>query len=268
MDNSYIPKDFYQKLIRFWFYLPIAMIIGGVFGLFLHFLIPSIFEAQAKFIVTIDYTRTGYLSDIQEDQAMRSIGSLINSDFVLQKTVDIANLHGEDITLPELREKSRLERGEFEWYIRIRDQSAEKASQLVNFWAEQADRVLTDASLHSIKAEELFNYLDSMELCLQRITQGLNSCSPCEVKNTNQILDEINSVGMLAYQEKEASRGIMPALSVELRERSQPPLHPVVFARNSFVFGGAIIGMMIILIWIAFKETKQSEKDKRTRDLG
>jgi hypothetical protein len=268
MENSYIPKDYYQKLIRNWFFLPFAMIIGGLIGLFLHYFIPPIFEAQAKFVVSIDYTRTGYLSDIQEDQAMRGIGSLIDSDFVHQKTVDKVNSLGEKISLSEIKEKSRLERGEFEWYIRIRDRKAENASKLVNLWAEQADQVLIDAIQHSLKAEGLFNYLDSIELCLQRISLGLDSLPPCDAKNTNEILKEMNSVGILAYQEKEASRGLMPALTVELREKSVLPLQPVVFARNGFVFGGAIIGMMAMLIWLAFKKTKQTVKNTRTRDLG
>ena len=251
MNNSFIPKQIFQKFLRYWFYLPIASVLGGVVGLILHGFIPPIFEAQAKFLITIDYTRTGYLSDIQEDQAMRGVGSLIGSDFILQKTIDHANQVNEVITLAEIKEKSKLERGEFEWYIRIRDENPVRASKLVNLWADQAIQVLDEASLHALKAEVLFNYLDSMELCLQRVTLGVDCIPSCEFKDSNQILGEIKKVGQEAYQEKEASRGLMPALSVDLVQRSAPPTKPVVFAKNTFVLAGAIIGWILMLVLLS-----------------
>jgi hypothetical protein len=264
MKNSFIPINIFKNIFSRWFYLPLTMILGGLLGLILHGFLPSIYEAQSKFVVTIDYTKTGYLSDIQEDQAMRGIGSLIGSDYILQRTVDGASSFNPKITLADIKDKSRLERGEFEWFIRIRDKNARNAAELVNLWANQANQVLTEAATHSFRAEELFKYLDSIEMCLQRISSGAESKSPCDLKNVDQILEEIKKVGEIAYQEKEASRGLMPAVSVNLIEKGQVPTIPIIYAKNAFVFVGAMIGMILILIW--FFQWKRKSTVKRARD--
>ena len=263
MNEIFVPKDLLKKILSHWFYLPIAMILGGIFGLILNVFIPPVYEAQAKFVVTIDYTRTGYLSDIQEDQAMRGIGSLIGSDLILQKTVENSNSIHSDISLPEIKNQSRLERGEFEWFIRIRDKDAQRATNLVNLWAEQADSMLKEASYHAFKAEGLFKVLDSLEMCLQRVTLGVESIPPCTLSNIEQLLQDIQTIGERAYQEKEASRGLMPALSVNLIEKSQVPARPVVFARNAFVLAGAMIGIILMMFWLLV--FKAEEPVKRAR---
>ncbi len=250
MKEYFVPKDYFVKMLRHWFYLPIGMLLGGILGLLLNGFVPPVYEAQAKFVVTIDYTRTGYLSDIQEDQAMRGIGSLINSDFILQKTIDDAHSEYADASFSDIKKQSRLERGEFEWYIRIRDKDARKANTLVNLWAEKADEVLKESLSHAFKAERLFQVLDSLEICLQRITIGVESIAPCTINKMDQLLQDIKKVGEEAYQEKEASRGLMPALAVDLIEKSQLPVQPVVFARNAFVLAGAMLGLIFMLIWI------------------
>ena len=106
MKNSFIPFDLFKQMILRWWLLVLMMIIGGLLGLFFHGFSSAIYEAHARFMVTIDYTRTGYLSDIQEDQAMRGIGSLIGSDLILQRTVKAAQSSGLDISFDELKQKS------------------------------------------------------------------------------------------------------------------------------------------------------------------
>jgi uncharacterized protein involved in exopolysaccharide biosynthesis len=262
MKYSFIPFDLFKQAISSW-WLVTLMIIGGFLGLFFHGFASPIFEAQAKFSVTIDYTRTGYLSDIQEDQAMRGIGSLIGSDLILQRTVNAAHSASVDISLDEFRQKSTLERGDFNWFIRFRDKDAQKAADLVNQWADQANKEILEASQHALRTEELFNYLDSIETCLQRTTFGSEAKAPCSFPNLPIILEEIQKTGEIAYQEKEASRGLMSAISISLVEKSQLPTSPVVFNRNVLVLAGSFIGLLIgILITFLWGN---DPKNKRLR---
>ncbi len=245
MKNSFIPFDLLKRITPRWWFFALMMIIGGLSGLFFYDFTPSIFEAHARFIVTIDYTRTGALSDIQEDQAMRGIGSLIGSDLILQRAVVTAHSSGLEISFDEFKQKSTLERGEFDWFIRFRDKDPHKAADLVNLWADQADQELKKASSHALRAEELLNYLDSIETCLQRTTLGNDAKAPCAFPNLSKILEEIQKTGEMAYQEKEASRGLMPALSINLVEKSQVPQTPVIFNRNAFVLAGSFLGLIL-----------------------
>jgi hypothetical protein len=251
IKNSFIPLDFLMRIISRWWFLTLVMIIGGLLGLFLHSFSNPIFEAKARFMVTIDYTRTGYLSDIQEDQAMRGVGSLIGSDLIIKRAVDMANSSGLKISFDEFKQKSILERGEFDWFIRFRDRDLQKATDLVNLWADQADQELKKVSSHALRAEELLNYLDSIETCLQRTTLGNDAKAPCAFPNLSKILEEIQKTGEMAYQEKESSRGIMPALSINLVEKSLVPPIPVVFNRNAFILAGSFLGL-ILGVFITF----------------
>ncbi len=90
------------------FWLVIAMIAGGLLGWGVTTFKHPLYEADAVFTVTIDYTRTGYLSDIQEDQAMRGIGSLIGSDYILQKTIDESNSIHANFSFSEIKKQSQL----------------------------------------------------------------------------------------------------------------------------------------------------------------
>jgi hypothetical protein len=253
MKNSFIPFDIFKQATSSWLLIAILMIFCGLLGQFFHGFTPPLYEAQARFSVTIDYTRTGYLSDIQEDQAMRGIGSLIGSDLILQRTINAAQNASVDISLDEFKRKSTLERGDFDWFIRFRDKDAQKAADLVNRWADQANIELLEASQHAIRTEELFNYLDSIESCLQRTTLGSDAKIPCSFPNLSIILEEIQKTGEIAYQEKEASRGLMAALSINLIEKSQVPLSPVVFNQNAFILAGSFIGflfgILITFLW-------------------
>lgn len=263
MKEFFTPKDFFDQVFCQWYYLPIAMLLGGLVGLILNGFIPPLYEAQAKFVVTIDYTRTGYLSDIQEDQAMRGIGSLIGSDLILQKTSKDAGLIYSKVSFSEIKRISRLERGEFEWFIRIRDKDAQKAAYLVNIWADKAIEVIGEALSHSFNAERLLQTLDSLEMCLQRVTIGLSSNAPCTLENVDLLLLEIQKVGEKAYLEKEASRGLMPALRVDLVEKSRVPAQPVVFARNAFILAGAMLGLIFMLVWILAIDIFRTGKSSR-----
>jgi hypothetical protein len=260
MKNSFIPFDIFKQVTSSWWLVAILMIIGGLWGLFSHSFTPPIFEGQARFSVTIDYTRTGYLSDIQEDQAMRGIGSLIGSDIILQRTVNAAHTASVEISLDEFKQKSTLERGDFNWFIRFRDKDAQKAADMVNLWADQANEELLEATQHAFRAEELFNYLDSIESCLQRTTLGSDAKAPCSFPNLPIILEEIQKTGEIAYQEKEASKGLMPALSIKLVEKSQVPLSPVVFSRNAFILAGSFIGLVLGILITFFWGNKPKIK--------
>jgi hypothetical protein len=124
-----------------------------------------------------------------------------------------------------------------------------KAAELVNQWADQAFQELSDASHHALRAEELSIYLDSIETCLQRTTLGSDAKAPCSFPNLPIILEEIQKTGEIVYQEKEASRGLMPALSINIVEKSQVPRSSVVFNRNAFVLAGSFIGLLFGILF-------------------
>ena len=94
-------------------------------GLLVSNAIPVTYQSISPITVTIDYARTGTLSDVQEDQVMRGIGSVIESSDVITALKEEIKLSGFDIGLEELsRITSRL-RENSRWLLMLEAQKRE-----------------------------------------------------------------------------------------------------------------------------------------------
>ena len=248
MKNVFSPQLLLKNVLDKWWFTSLLMVLGGLIGLFLSTAQSPIYESQADFSITIDYTRTGFLSDIDQDQAMLGVGSLMNSDDVLHTSIQKAIKMGYLVTLEDFRKKISIEREGFTWSLRVRDESPLTAAELVNIWADEANYVYQSAAEHALKAEEYLHYLDSLVNCFQRSTIGNGDIGTCTLPNLANISEEIQQTGKLAYQEKGASLGLMPAISAQLVKKGQILQNPIRFSRNSFVIAGAFVGFLIALL--------------------
>ncbi|HEY59430.1 MAG TPA: hypothetical protein G4N92_01910 [Anaerolineae bacterium] len=243
--KQFILLDYFKKIS--WFVIVLLMILGSSAGYLFSLFQPQIYEARAVIAVTIDYTKTGELSDIQEDQAMRGFGGIIDAPFTLKETVKAVQEAGIEINLEQFREKISLEREEFRWLLRVRDEDPNRVSELANIWAQQAMIVLTDASIHALNADYLQRYLESLGSCLERMANVNQAQVPCAFPYLEELLSEIESAGVLAHKEKEASLGLMPAISFFLSDQASPPASPILYHRNLLVFAGALVGFICAL---------------------
>ena len=151
-----------------WYVLTALMIIGGLVGLLLAGTFQPLYESSATFSVTIDYTRTGALSDIQEDQAMRGVGSVIFSDTVIQSVfAELDNLN-RTISPRIFYERASLDRTDFRWTLRFRAENPRAAQQAVGIWADHAERVISTGLEHALALDSYYLVLDGYTYCLQR----------------------------------------------------------------------------------------------------
>jgi len=263
MNKRFSPQLLLKEVLNKWWFTSLLFVLGGLFGLLLSEFQPPIYESKAGFSITIDYTRTGFLSDIDQDQAMLGIGNLLKSDRVLQKCVQSANTIGYSLTLEDLREKISIERDGFTWSLRVRDESAISATELVDIWTKEATSVYQSAAEHALRAEGYFQYLDSLVNCFQRSTIGNNDNGICTLSNLNNISKEIQKTSKLAYQEKESSLGLMPALSAQLIGKGQTIQKPILFYRNILIIAGALVGILIALLFHLFNFDRRIIHGKR-----
>jgi uncharacterized protein involved in exopolysaccharide biosynthesis len=81
------PLDFVDRIRHYWWVMVVFMLLGGGVGYSISLTIPPKFETKAVISVAIDYTRTGFLTDIEEDQTVEIIGDVISSDEVIQDAI-------------------------------------------------------------------------------------------------------------------------------------------------------------------------------------
>ncbi len=243
-----------------WYWLVIAMIAGGLLGWAATFFKAPLYEANAIFTVSIDYTQTGALTDIEEDQAMRGVGDIIFSDEVVSATLAVLKAEGMQLARDEFFEDAVFDREEFRWAVRYRDSDPQIALQVVNAWANEADRILQDSLVHARQAASYRQVLSGLELCLQRGMQAGGISADCSIDNLDAILAAISDTSALITHELAQSRGLFSAVAVALSDRADLPSQPVRYQTNVQVLSGAAIGLLaaIFIMAVHFRKNQKS----------
>ena len=247
-----------EKISSRWLIHALLMIIGGLSGLLFSYHNKPVYEATATFAVTIDYTQTGALTDIQEDQAMRGVGSVILSDRVISQTLAQSENDGTfNINYNDFLKNSFLDRQEFKWVLRYQDDNFEKAEFAVSKWANAADAIIQEGLRHALTSSALIENLNEMKLCLQD-SSSIEIPDSCGFKDSDALMSSMDEISTLIQAEKIDSLGLLNALSVSLVNLEQSNPSPIYGQRNLLVIGGALIGLIASVAIIAANEIRRS----------
>jgi hypothetical protein len=247
-----------KKISERWLITSILMITGGLLGLLISQVRPPIFESSAVFSVTIDYTQTGALTDIQEDQAMRGVGSVILSDQVVENTLSqISNEGNIVITQTDFLENSFLDREEFRWTLRYRDDDPKIAEMVVNAWSKSADAIIQGGLTHSLSSIVLQEELEILKTDLFDFSNG-NIPGNTGIRDFDSILDSINLISARIQAEKAASQGLFHPLTVSSINLGKSSETAELGQRNLLVLSGALIGFFLNILEIIIEELKRS----------
>ena len=247
-NDGFVLIDFFKKILSGWKRVAILMVIGGLCGMGANKIIKPIYETKAAIAVTIDYTRTGALSDIQEDQAMRGLGSVIDSSMVRDAVQSQAADGGIQIDQESIMENFTLEREDFRWLLRVRDTDPQRAADLANLWAEIAMQTLDTALEHAVVADNYQKYLDTLDYCLQRLAPEGMSSAPCADLDFDYLQTEIEKTSTAIREEQTQGYGLMPALEFLLADEAPLNTSPVLGTRSMLIFSGAILGLIVAIL--------------------
>lgn len=249
--------DFSELIIYLsnqWWKICITMMVGGIIGLLISNQIRTLFESSATFSVTIDYRQTGALSDVQEDQAMRGVGSVIFSDRVIDQTLNQLQDSSYRIEREDFYQNAFLDRNEFRWTIRFRDHNPQNAQQVITIWGKNAESILSEGLKSALIVDSYYLLLDGLKNCLQRQTIDNGSGQICGFSSTSELLDEIQYLALQIQAEKENSQGLFSALSVEMVEAGRVSEKPVRYNQNTLVLSGAIIGLIVSIFYYSLRK--------------
>ncbi len=249
---------FMRRVSDHWYILVGFMIIGGLTGLLISLFKPPVYESSAVFSVAIDYTQTGALTDIQEDQAMRAVGSVILSEQVISATLaQINNENGLGLKPSDFHENSYLDREDFRWTLRYRDRNPENSQLIISAWSKNADLTIQEALSHSLTSGVLLATLKEMTDCLKGLPDG-KGLVYCGFQNLETLIDQIAKTSSQIQKEKVAGLGLFDFLSVSLLNKGAISNLAVLEARNSLVMSGAFIGLTAGLIFTSIWIMKRS----------
>ena len=245
MNDGYSPLDSVRRALGLWWLLAVFILAGAAAGWGVHLLRPPIYESRASISISIDFARTGFMSDIEQDQTLGIIGDIVSSSQVLDEVVERCQTENLGVDTAALPEMMQLEREEFRFVFRASHTDPHIAGRVANLWAEVSYETLERALSHALLADRLSRQMDSLESCLWKVTVSEPVHSLCAAANLETILEKLKATGEAAKEERIASLGLLPAVGFSLNETAETASEPARRRRNEFIFSGALAGLLI-----------------------
>jgi len=241
-----------SSILQGWKLLVIGTILGGLMGQAATSVLKPVYETAAVFTFTIDYSRTGLLTDIEEDQAMEIAGDLIKSTDVFNDVISQASGMGIKLDEQLIRENFTAERRFSQWLLKVRADDPKIAANLSNLWSMVALEEFQKATRAAIQADGLHRYLLSLESCFQQSTAGMAAQPLCQASNRHKLQTEIqnSSADLLNWQT--GSRGIFIGLNYSIAKEAETPDSPSQHSRASLVLAGGLIGLLVATLFMLF----------------
>jgi hypothetical protein len=137
--NEFVPVLHFQRIVRLWWIVVLAILLGGSSGYTFYRFRTPLYEATAVFYVTIDFDEVedGPLSQYDEDLALSVMQQVLYySPEVNEEIVASPAFKAAGLTYDSWVDSVILEREHAFWKIRVRNHSPEAARDLVNLWAK------------------------------------------------------------------------------------------------------------------------------------
>ncbi len=243
-QNGLVPYEWLERSFHNWWFLILTMILGGLCGLVMNRFEPPVYEAKASFAFHIDLTQTGNIGSNDEEVMYNWANNLIITKPVTSQVVAAARAKNIALTPEKFAENSGIERYNEVYELRYRDSDPKIAAEVANLWASTAYAQLSTASLHAQKVHILQTHINALESCLEESGGPLTGQAACSVLSLPQLQANMSAASTELASEMAASRGISSALVFDYSNPAEVPSRPALFARNTFVLVGSLIGFL------------------------
>jgi len=155
MQDAFDLLKTYKQLMKRWWVIVIAAFLGGLLAFGFSHLKPALYQAEAVFHASIDFTEinlenlqsgnnapltfTQYDEDIALQVVQRMLLATRNEAFRYAQTLD------PDLDITTFVRNSQIRRYHAQWYLRYRHSNPEIAQFIINYWADLGWQALQDA---------------------------------------------------------------------------------------------------------------------------
>ena len=247
LPESFAPLTALQNALRFWWFIVLLAIAGGLAGWLLHLTRPPVYEAAVEFSAGIDYVSTGPLTQFEEDTALNAVGDVLSS--LTQSVVQKANAEGITLQPTDLGNIFTFERRVNVWVVRIRSTDPHTADRLAAIYADLGRSALLESYQHTLAADRLDRYMQALEQCLSQSVASETTNVLCSRYRFAEIQADLVAAGKAYSQERLASHALFSGLLIGPSGVAYQAGRPVLYAQNQLVLAGGLIGL-IAGIWL------------------
>ena len=88
-------------------------------------IVPAKYEAQAEINLAVDFSKTGQITDIEQDQIVEMVGDICKSDNVINQVLENYSAFSQI----DFDQMAKLERRNMQWVFKVRHADAAIASK-------------------------------------------------------------------------------------------------------------------------------------------
>lgn len=264
MNSSLAPATHLGKIIRNWWVISLAMILGGIGGWVTSNMKRPVYESKSILSTSIDYVQSGYLTDIEEDQILNLIGDNLLSDDFLAEVVD--RLSGSEINTDpkKLRDVLFIERQGYHWTMRARNENAAFTQELVSTWSDVVEDQLTAYQYHANNAQIINREIEGLSSCYIQQKWVEPSSVLCSHYDNDELQNELDGLTASFTRELEKGHGIDPAARFEITLEASSPKQ-VAYHRNEMILASMVLGLLagIVIVFspLMIKMEKRTTSD-------
>ena len=143
--KEFEPLEHISRILTLWWVIVICAVLGGAAGLIIHQFKPPLYEAQAVFMASIDFTKIDFsrsllpsnpyqFSQYDEDISLALVEASLRH--VEPQVVTFAQNNNLAMDVGAIEDMSTIERKHAFWYLRFRSSDPAIAQKVVNYWAQ------------------------------------------------------------------------------------------------------------------------------------
>ncbi len=244
-----------QRLMRHWWVVAAAIVIGGVIGSLFPLMRKPMYESTSVISTSIDFAYSGKLSELQQDQMIVAIGNLISSSDVFQAVQAEADGEGIPLTDEELITRFVLSRQGYQWELSTRSENPAEAQKLNAIWLEKAEQNLHAERIASINALKELTTGENLEACFAQSVAVEPASSSCDLEEFQEFIAQVASDD----QDFENSQKIFLLSRITTSATREPsfPTKAVVYNRNLTTLAGGLIGLIAVLAFTLITDVKK-----------
>jgi hypothetical protein len=250
MQNEIVARTSLDRLLAYWWVILFCMIGGAAIGWLVHLSQPALFESRSTISTSINYSETGFMTDLEEDHALSGIGDILLSDAVISKLQDSMSDNTRQSIGNDLLSHLFTEREGYRWVLRVQAGNADVAREVNQLWVDAAMQNLQTGLIHARQALLIHRQIADLENCFSESVSAIPSYPPCDFPSSHAVRQELEKLGSLYASENSLSEGILPALTFSIMEAANSSGAPVTFERAEMVFSGAIMGFLAGVIMV------------------
>lgn len=240
-----------SQILKYWWMLVLLGSSGALIGCLLNiFFIKPTYSATSTISASINFSQVGHLTQYEQDQFFGHILTFLRSDQIIDEVISSYAIT--KIDKSHFLQNCFLERQLNEINFRCILTKPDEAQALSILWKKTGFTWLKNALDHAAIYQSLLLQQTQLESCFQQNALGLNSYFDCSsLKNDDKALvEQLN-------REKEQSQGMLPGFTLVDGGNATFPKKAIRHQMNLMVFSGAMIGIVISLILISFKNVNQ-----------